>query len=322
MSMVGERRGAASAPTQREQSGQNDARLEEIRKCVPTKNAVVKAKLFRLSRLAFTVGGRNGHVLHREIFDEWFRQCDAGILGRKYDTLRAEFGDGIEKAEHTIGSESHEAAWERSAGLNAPEAALYMEPVVRRLVSWFYKLQLLNPGRVIFIGTRDIASKLGFSDKKGEPDWRKASLLVRMLVRDGILLEKEKGNEFRAPRYVYASLCEDVKATDVVPESESGDEQSDVVDGSDQIEEVGDLNTSDDGMRTERLTLLSRSPRIELEKRREIEHWLAVACRAGFTFAVEEGVLVVCGQVSADQLWEQIRRQPTCFAVLVSERRG
>jgi|GEM_PF-3490146 len=78
-----------------------------------------------------------------------------------------------------------------------------------------------------------------------------------------------------------------------------------------------DLNSSDDGMRTETLNLVELSGDVETWDRRGIENLLAVARWATFTFGAGGGELVVRGPESAVELWRLIREQASGLSRLL-----
>lgn len=79
------------------------------------------------------------------------------------------------------------------------------------------------------------------------------------------------------------------------------------------------LNPSNDGMRTERLSLFGEPCGIESWERSGLKNLLAVAGRAGFSFDVDPSELPVCGPASATGLWRLIREQASGLSRLLRE---
>lgn len=201
MKNVPEGRRPASAPTQREQSGQSDALLEEIRKCVPTKDAEVKAKRFRLAQLVRGIlGGIDDIELLRKIFQEWCRLSSGIKLGCR-DTHWAKFLDECGRVKFAIGENPAEDTWPCSAALSAPEVVRFSSPKVQRYVSWFYELQKRHQSGAIYISTHVAAAKLGIAPKTA---WEWAVMFEKEGILKCVLRGKPK---VFATRYQYVSLA-------------------------------------------------------------------------------------------------------------------
>jgi hypothetical protein len=113
-----------------------------------------------------------------------------------HDEWRFDFEDTFAKTHAPLGSNSLEEAIRRAdASPPPPQAADYTSPKLKRLVAVCYQLQLLQDKSPFFLGVR-AAAKIGGA--KGLPQ---ASAWLAGLVRDGVLIEVEKGTRKRATRF-------------------------------------------------------------------------------------------------------------------------
>jgi len=113
-----------------------------------------------------------------------------------FDEWRLDFEDTFAKTLSPLGSNSlHEAIRRADASPLPPQAARYSSPKLKRLVATCYYLQQLQGNSPFFLSVRD-AAKIGGA--KGLPQ---ASAWLAGLVRDGVLIEVEKGTRKRATRF-------------------------------------------------------------------------------------------------------------------------
>ena len=113
-----------------------------------------------------------------------------------HDEWRFDFEDTFAKTHAPLGSNSLEEAIRRAdASPMPPQSARYTSPKIKRLVAVCYHLQLLQVNSPFFLGVRN-AAKIGGA--KGLPQ---ASAWLAGLVRDGVLIEVEKGTRKRATRF-------------------------------------------------------------------------------------------------------------------------
>ena len=113
-----------------------------------------------------------------------------------HDEWRFDFEDTFAKTHAPLGSNSLEEAIRRAnASPMPPQSARYTSPKIMRLVAICYQLQLLQGRSPFFLGVRDAAKTVG---AKGLPQ---ASAWLAGLVRDGVLIEVEKGTCKRATRF-------------------------------------------------------------------------------------------------------------------------
>jgi hypothetical protein len=113
-----------------------------------------------------------------------------------HDEWRFDFEDTFAKTHAALGANSLEEAIRRAdANPPPPQSARYNSSKLKRLVAVCYQLQLLQGNSPFFLGVRD-AAKIGGA--KGLPQ---ASAWLAGLVRDGVLIEVEKGTRKRATRF-------------------------------------------------------------------------------------------------------------------------
>lgn len=112
------------------------------------------------------------------------------------DEWRFDFEATFAKTHAALGANSLEEAIRRAAASPMPQQAeRYASPKLKLLVSVCYHLQLLQGKSPFFLGVRDAAKIV---DAKG---LQQASAWLAGLVRDGILIEVEKGTRKRATRF-------------------------------------------------------------------------------------------------------------------------
>ena len=112
------------------------------------------------------------------------------------DEYRFEFEDTFSKTRVALGANPLEEAIRRAdAGPPPPQSTRYTSPALRRLVAICYHLQLLQGNSPFFLGIRDA---LKITGAKG---LQRASAWLAGLVRDGVLVEVEKGTPKRATRF-------------------------------------------------------------------------------------------------------------------------
>ena len=113
-----------------------------------------------------------------------------------FDEWRFDFEDTFAKTHAALGANSLEEAIRRAdTSPLPPQSARYSSPKIKRLVAVCYHLQLLQGNSPFFLGVR-AAAKIGGA--KGLPQ---ASAWLAGLVRDGVLIEVEKGTRKRATRF-------------------------------------------------------------------------------------------------------------------------
>jgi hypothetical protein len=113
-----------------------------------------------------------------------------------FDEWRFDFEGTSAKTHAALGANSLEEAIRRTdANPMPPQSARYSSPKIKRLVAICYHLQLLQGNSPFFLSVRDAAKIVG---AKGLPQ---ASAWLAGLVRDGVLIEAEKGTRKRATRF-------------------------------------------------------------------------------------------------------------------------
>jgi hypothetical protein len=121
------------------------------------------------------------------------------------------FKDTFAKTHAPLGSNSLEEAIRRAdANPMPPQAARYTSPKIRHLVAVCYHLQLLQGNSPFFLGVRDAARIVGTKNLY------QASAMLSGLVRDGVLIEADKGTRKRATRFRF-NLPESASAGDAPP---------------------------------------------------------------------------------------------------------
>lgn len=105
-----------------------------------------------------------------------------------FDEYRLEFEATFPKVKTPHGANPLAEAIRRAdANPPPPQAALYASPKLKHLVAVCYHLQLLQGNSPFFIGVRDAARIIGTKNR------HRASAMLAGLVRDGVLIEVEKG---------------------------------------------------------------------------------------------------------------------------------
>ncbi len=112
------------------------------------------------------------------------------------DEWRFDFQDTYQKTHAALGANSLEEAIRRAdADPLPPQAARYSSPKLKRLVAVCYHLQMLQGKSTFFLSVRGAAK---ITDTK---DLMQVSAWLAGLVRDGVLIEVEKGTRKRATRF-------------------------------------------------------------------------------------------------------------------------
>jgi hypothetical protein len=113
-----------------------------------------------------------------------------------FDEYRFDFEDTYAKTNAPLGSNSlQEAICRADAGPLPLQAERYVSPKLKRLVAVCYHLQLLQGNSPFFLGVRDAARIAGTKNLY------QANAMLSGLVRDGVLIEAEKGTRKRATRF-------------------------------------------------------------------------------------------------------------------------
>jgi hypothetical protein len=115
------------------------------------------------------------------------------------DEWRFDFEDTFAKTHAPLGSNSLEEAIRRAdTGPMPSQSARYSSPKIKRLVAICYHLQLLQGNSPFFLGVRDAAQITGIKNLY------QANARLGGLVRDGVLIEVEKGTRKRATRFRFS----------------------------------------------------------------------------------------------------------------------
>jgi hypothetical protein len=121
-----------------------------------------------------------------------------------FDEYRLDFEDKFPKVKTPHGANPLAEAIRRADASPAPpQAARYASPKIKRLVAVCYQLRILAGDSPFFLGVRDAARILGTKDRN------RANAMLAGLVRDGILIEVEKGipGGTRATRFRFNFAC-------------------------------------------------------------------------------------------------------------------
>jgi hypothetical protein len=159
--------------------------------------------LFRFSRAirAFEITNARRLAPHEveAAFSLWWNTAKEKALlptDADFDEYRFDFEATFSKTRVALGSNPLEQAIRRAdTEPPPPQSASYTSPGLRRLVSACYHLQLLQGDSPFFLSVRDAAKITG---AKG---LQQASAWLAGLVRDGVLVEGEKGTRKRATRF-------------------------------------------------------------------------------------------------------------------------
>jgi hypothetical protein len=113
-----------------------------------------------------------------------------------FDEWRFDFEAVFAKTNAALGANSLQEAIRRAESCPLPpQAERYTSPKLKRLVAVCYHLQLLQVRSAFWLGVRAAARILGTKNLL------QANARLAGLVRDGILIEAEKGTRKRATRY-------------------------------------------------------------------------------------------------------------------------
>ena len=118
--------------------------------------------------------------------------------GADYDEYRFDFENSFSKARAPWGSNPLAEAIRRAdSSRGIPYTENYSSPRIKRIIGVCFHLQALSGDNPFFLSVRDAARIAGITDIKT------ASSYLAGLVRDGVLVEVEKGapGERRASRY-------------------------------------------------------------------------------------------------------------------------
>jgi hypothetical protein len=131
------------------------------------------------------------------VFALWWNASRPQLpLDMDFDEWRMAFEDTFSKTRAPLGSNSLQEAIRRAnTSPLPPEAARYPSAKLKRLIAVCYQLQLLQGNSTFYLGVRDAARILGIKNLY------QANALLAGLVRDGILIEVEKGTRKRATRF-------------------------------------------------------------------------------------------------------------------------
>jgi len=114
----------------------------------------------------------------------------------EFHEWRFDFEDTFAKTRAALGANALEEAIRRAdSSPLPPQAERYASPKLKRLVAVCYHLQLLQGNSPFFLGVRDAAQVMDIKNLY------QASARLAGLVRDGILIEVEKGTRKRATRF-------------------------------------------------------------------------------------------------------------------------
>jgi hypothetical protein len=130
-------------------------------------------------------------------FSQWWNAAKALLPeDADFDEYRLIFEDTFAKTKSPLGSNSLEEAIRRAdAGPLPPQAERYTSLKIKRLVAVCFQLQLIQGTSPFFISVRD-AMKIARASGTTQ-----ASAWLNGLVRDGVLVEVEKGTRKRATRF-------------------------------------------------------------------------------------------------------------------------
>jgi hypothetical protein len=109
---------------------------------------------------------------------------------------RLVFEDTFAKTHAALGANSLAEAIRRAdSQAPPPQAERYTSPMLKRLIAVCCQLQRLQGSSPFFLGVRDAAQVMDIKNRYH------ASAMLAGLVRDGILIEVEKGTRKRATRF-------------------------------------------------------------------------------------------------------------------------
>jgi hypothetical protein len=180
--------------------------------CVPTLPKAVEISLangwtadclfiFSRALLAFEVTAGINLTAHdlKGAFALWWNSAKAFLpADADYDEYRFTFEDGFAKVRAPWGSNPLAEAIRRADSSSiVPYADRYTSPRIKRVLGVCFHLQALAHDSPFFLSVRDVARIAGIKDLAA------ASTLPAGLVRDGVLVEVEKGipGGRRATRY-------------------------------------------------------------------------------------------------------------------------
>ena len=144
-----------------------------------------------LKSFEVTTGNKLGPADRADAFSLWWNTARSSSwlpADADFDEYRLEFEDKFAKVKTPHGANPLAEAIRRAdASPMPPQAARYTSPKLRRLIAVCCQLQLLQGNSPFFLGVRDAARVLATRDR----NW--ANAMLAGLVRDGILVEVEKG---------------------------------------------------------------------------------------------------------------------------------
>ncbi len=168
---------------------------------ISLKEGVIENCLFIFSRAlkAFEITNdrRLSQLDLQGVFSLWWNTAKPFLpLGADFDEYRFDFEDTFAKTNAPLGSNSLEEAVRRAdASPLPPQAERYTSPKLKRLIAVCFQLQNLQGSSSFFLSVRAAARIMGMKNLY------QVNALMGGLVRDGILIETEKGTRRRATRF-------------------------------------------------------------------------------------------------------------------------
>ena len=183
---------------------------EAIRRTLPTGQGQRHRQIFELCRyLRAMPEFANAADLEsmRPIVKQWHQQALPLIRTKKFDLTWIDFVDSFPKVKFPAGGEPISMIYKQSLLLPLPTAAgRYEDDSLRRLVGLCAELQRRAGSAEFYLACRVAGEKLGI-------DHKLANKWLRLLVRDGVLVEVEKGTRRRASTFRYLADVAAVEST-------------------------------------------------------------------------------------------------------------
>ncbi len=178
---------------------------ELIRQALPDDVHQNHAKLFFLARGVKALEERDGREWSEEemlktVFVPWYKQNRHLREGQSRDAYWLEFLEACDDVKFPLGQGVLERTWQIALTCDPPsEARRFKDPRSRLLVAWCRELQRVAGDGPFFLACRTVAAKLRLGGSG------RGSAYLHRLVREGILVEVEKGGPTtnRATRFRY-----------------------------------------------------------------------------------------------------------------------
>lgn len=180
-----------------------------IESTLPRHKSENHAKLFDLARGVKALEEEMGRILITDelcqsVFRPWYTRNQYLRPGVPESEYFAEFLEAMDDARFPLGQGIKERTWK--AAKLAPRSAEIQQlrdPRTQDLAAWCRELQRELGTEPFFLGTRDVAAKLGLASSKS------GTRFLHRLMRKGILVEVEKGGPpNRATRFRYVMPVE------------------------------------------------------------------------------------------------------------------